>query len=84
MSLYSVLWSEQNNLLKYDSLSLAQQSKLYLVYNFLPQRALLGNLQKIPTGALHSIENIATKKLLCGMSLKCLFMSFANPDLGCW
>lgn len=35
--------------LKYNSLPLVQQSKLYLVYNFWPQRALLGNLQKSPT-----------------------------------
>lgn len=84
MSLYSVLWSEQNNLLEYDGLPLAQQSKLYLVYNFWPLRALLGKLQKSPTEHFIAWKTLPQKKLLCRMLLKCLFMSFANPVLGCW
>lgn len=40
-----------------------------------------GKLAEKSYRTLCSMENIATKKF---MLLKCLFMSFANPDLGCW
>lgn len=51
-----ILCFEANKILflKYDGLPLAQQSKLCVIYNFWPQRALLGNLQRSPT--LHSVE----------------------------
>lgn len=84
MSLYSVLWSEQNTLLKYDSLPSAQQSKLHLSIQLLASKGSFGKLAEKSYWTLQSMENIATKRLLCEMLLKCLFMSFANPDLGCW
>lgn len=73
MSLYPVLWSEQNTLLKYDSLSLAQQSRLYLVYNFWPQRALLGHLQKSPAELFIAWKTLPQKSC----SIKCCWNAYS-------
>lgn len=51
---------------------------------FLASKGSFGTLAEESCRTLHSMENIATEKLLHKMLLKCLFMSFANPDLGCW
>lgn len=51
---------------------------------FLASKGSFGTLAEKSYRTLHSMENIATKKLLCKTLLKCLSMSFANPDLGCW
>lgn len=73
MSLYSVLWSEQDTLLKYDSLPSAQQSKLHLVYNFWPQRALLENLQKSPTEHFIGWKTLPQR----GCSVKCCWNAYS-------
>lgn len=50
----------------------------------LASKGSFGKLAEKSYWTLQSMENMATKRLLCEMLLKCLFMSFANPDLGCW
>lgn len=83
MSLYPVLWSEQNTLEIWQfAFSSAKQTIPSI--KFLASKGSFGTLAEKSYRTLHSMENIATKKLLCKTLLKCLSMSFANPDLGCW
>jgi len=66
------------------SVSSAKQT-VCLVYNFFGLKGLcFGKLAEKCYRTLHSMEGIATKQLLlCKILLKCLFMSYADPNLGC-